>query len=248
MDKDKVAKFLKLGMFALLLGIGGFAGLFLIKSIITLAITLVGGLALWYGVPVLAQKLAHWQIMGLQANAAANPVPELIAKRQKDAKRIDEVIKQVTILGTETKHYGSELAGFKRTDPEQSHLFEQTHQNMVKVYNFQVASVQKAQEGLKQFDQVIAKSQRIWDMTQASIKANRALKNFQQPDPMEEIRKQTALDSISKSMFQAMTEMELAVSLNYTSIDDLEKTPSLTNNPGEILDANFVVMKDRANA
>ena len=248
MDKDKLEKILKYGLMAILLGIGGFAGLFLIKSIVALAITLVGGLVLWYGTPVLAQKLAHWQIMGFQANAAKNPVPELILKRQMDAKRIEDAVKQVTILGAETKQFGSELAGFKKTDPDQAHIFEQTYQNMIKVYNFQVATIQKVQKELVQFDAVIAKSQRIWSMTQASMKANRALKNFQQPDPMEEIRKQTALDSISKSMHLAMTEMEMAVSLNYHSIDDLEKAPQLANDPSEILEANFSIVKENVRA
>ena len=248
MEKEKLEQILKYGIMAVLLGVGGFAGLFLIKSIFALGVTVVGGLALWYGTPVLAQKLAHWKIMGLTYNAEKNPIPELILRRQADAKRIEEVIKQVTILGTETRQFGSELAGFMKTDPDQAPLFEQTHKNMVKVYNYQVAMVQKAQEGLRQFDGVIAKSQRVWAMTQASIKANAALKNFQRPDPMEEIRKQTALDSISKSMHQTMTEMELAVSLNYNSIEDLDKAPQLNDDPSQIVEVDFSMVKEKVRA
>lgn len=245
MDKQKLEKYLKYGIIAVLIGVGGFAAAFLIKSIVVLAVVIVGGIAMINGAPVLAQWAAHQKIKGLKANAATNPIPELILQRQKQHEKVNEAIKQVTILGTETRQFKQDLDGFKKTDPDQAPAFEETYLNMAKVYNYQVRKIKQAQDGLKEFDQIISKSQRIWDMTQASIRAGRSLKGFTQPDPMDEIRKQTALDSVSKSMHMAMEEMQMSMMLDYHSIDDLQKTPQLSGKADDILEADFVLVREK---
>lgn len=244
MDKQKIEKYVKYTIAALVVGVGGFAAMFLIKSIVALIIVAVGGILLLNGAPVLAQWAAHMKINGIRRNAAVNPIPELILQRKKQQDKVNDAITQVTILGTETRQYKQDLEGFKRTDPDQAPAFETTYINMVKVYNYQVNKIKQAQNNLVEFDEVIAKSQRIWDMTQASIRAGRALKGFQQPDPMDEIRKKTALDAVSKSMHQAMEEMQMSMTLDYHAIDEI-KNLSLSNESSEVLDVDFTSIKEQ---
>lgn len=74
---SKVETYIKWGIGAVAIGLGGFAALFLIKSILALAITVFGGLIIVNGAPVFAQWASQMKIKGVKYLAMKNPVEDL---------------------------------------------------------------------------------------------------------------------------------------------------------------------------
>ncbi len=94
-----------------------------------------------------------------------------------------------------------------------------------------VQRLKDAQNKLKEFEQVIIEAQDIWDMSRAALQANRAMNNFEAPDPIDEIRQRTALDSVTSSLNQVMAELETSLALDYNSIEATVVQPkALSNN------------------
>lgn len=105
--------------------------------------------------------------------------------------------------------------------------------------------LKQAQNELKKFDAVIEEAQDIWAMTQAAIKANKALNKFDKGDPMDEIRQKTALDSVTSSLNQVMAELETSLAMDYNSLDDA--TLAVENNPSDVIDVDPVTSKETVN-
>lgn len=248
MNRDKLQKVLSIaGIGAVAIG-AGLMAMTIIKGVVALTTLVVGAIALYFGIPVLAKLAAHSQIAAMIGLVNLNPIPELIDQYKKDENRIDEARKAIAELGTETRMYREKLAEFERTDPDKVADFRQTLVSMVKVYNFQVAKVNQAQAELAKFQNEINSAQRVWNMSKAAYRASSALKKFKAPDPMDQILRQTALDAVSKSKHRALEELDLSMKLDYDSIEDVKNVPQLTDDPTQIVDAQFTTVKEAARA
>lgn len=233
MDKSKVEQYVKFGVGAAILGVAGFAALFLIKSIVALAIVTVGSIALWNFLPVFAQWSAQMKLKGIKYNSSKNPVEDLQLIYMKKHGEIDAAANAITAFATETKEYKAKLEEFAARRPEKADSFRTTYNAMHKVLTIQTDKLKQSKAKLEEFEQVIIEAEDIWQMTQAALKANKAMGKFDNPDPMDAIRQRTAYDSIMSSLNQVTAELEMAVALDYHTIDD---TPALTN------DANPVIL------
>lgn len=219
---------IKLGAGALILGVTGFLALFLIKSIVALAIVTFGALALWNFVPVFAQWASQMRVKGVKYLSAKNPVEDLQLIYIKKSEAINEAAAQIAKFATETKNYKDKLDEFKRKRPEKAETFNTTYDAMNSVLYRQQEKLRQSKRALVEFEGVISEAQDIWNMTQAAIKANSAMKNFEMPDPMDQIRQKTAFDSILNSLNEATAELETAVSLDYnTMIEQQPKQPAI---------------------
>ena len=217
----------KYGVGAAVLGISGFAALFLIKSIVALAIVTIGSLALWNFLPVFAQWAGQMKIKGIKYNSAKNPVEDLQLIYMKKSKEIEAAAIAITSFSKETKEYKEKLDSFIQRRPERADSFTSTYNSMKKVLDIQLSKLKQSKDKLKEFEGVIIEAEDIWNMTQAALKANKAMRKFDMPDPMDEIRQRTAYDSILGSLNQVTAELETAIALDYTKLDE-EKL--LTNN------------------
>lgn len=232
MDKTKVEQYVKFGVGAAILGVAGFAALFLIKSIVALAIVTVGSIALWNFLPVFAQWSAQMKLKGIKYNSSKNPVEDLQLIYMKKHAEIESAAVAITAFATETKEYKSKLEEFAARRPEKAESFKATYNAMHKVLNIQTEKLKQSKAKLGEFEQVIIEAEDIWQMTQAALKANKAMGKFDNPDPMDEIRQRTAYDSIMSSLNQVTAELETAVALDYHTID---AAPALTNDSSVVL-------------
>ena len=222
----------KYGLGAVVLGISGFAALFLIKSIVALAIVTIGSLALWNFLPVFAQFAGQMKIKGIKYNSSKNPVEDLQLIYMKKSKEIETAAIAITSFSKETKEYKEKLDSFIQRRPERADSFTSTYNSMKKVLDIQLSKLKQSKDKLKEFEGVIIEAEDIWNMTQAALKANKAMRKFDMPDPMDEIRQRTAYDSILGSLNQVTAELETAIALDYTKIDD-EKL--LTNDKSPVM-------------
>lgn len=222
----------KYGVGAAVLGISGFAALFLIKSIVALAIVTIGSLALWNFLPVFAQWAGQMKIKGIKYNSAKNPVEDLQLIYMKKSKEIEAAAIAITSFSKETKEYKEKLDSFIQRRPERAESFTSTYNSMKKVLDIQLSKLKQSKDKLKEFEGVIIEAEDIWNMTQAALKANKAMRKFDMPDPMDEIRQRTAYDSILGSLNQVTAELETAIALDYTKLDE-EKL--LTNDKSPVM-------------
>lgn len=222
----------KYGLGAVVLGISGFAALFLIKSIVALAIVTIGSLALWNFLPVFAQWAGQMKIKGIKYNSAKNPVEDLQLIYMKKSNEIEAAAIAITSFSKETKEYKEKLDSFIQRRPERAESFTSTYNSMKKVLDIQLSKLKQSKDKLKEFEGVIIEAEDIWNMTQAALKANKAMRKFDMPDPMDEIRQRTAYDSILGSLNQVTAELETAIALDYTKLDE-EKM--LTNDKSPVM-------------
>lgn len=222
----------KYGVGAAVLGISGFAALFLIKSIVALAIVTIGSLALWNFLPVFAQWVGQMKIKGIKYNSTKNPVEDLQLIYMKKSKEIEAAAIAITSFSKETKEYKEKLDSFIQRRPERADSFTSTYNSMKKVLDIQLSKLKQSKDKLKEFEGVIIEAEDIWNMTQAALKANKAMRKFDMPDPMDEIRQRTAYDSILGSLNQVTAELETAIALDYTKLDE-EKL--LTNDKSPVM-------------
>lgn len=247
---SNVEKYVKWGLGFLAIGIGGFAALFLIKSIVVLGVVIFGGLAIVNGAPVFAQWAAQMKIKGIKYNSAKNPVEDLQLLYIKKTEELNLSATAITEFSTEVKDFKEKLDGFKQRRPEKSTEFQSTYDKMNHVLTIRVQKLKNAKKKLGDFQQVIVEAQDIWDMTQAAIKANRAMNKFDNADPMDEIRQKTALDSVTSSLNEVMAELETSMALDYNALDNFESTPeikTLSNNPSQVIDLDFTEVKTTVN-
>lgn len=237
---SKIESIVKYGAGAVVLGISGFLALFLIKSIVALTIVTVGGLALWNFLPVFAQWAAQMKIKGIKYNSSKNPVEDLQLIYIKKSKEIESAAIAITSFSKETKEYKDKLDSFIQRRPERAESFTSTYDSMKRVRDIQLTKLQQSREKLKDFEGVIIEAEDIWNMTQAALKANKAMRKFDMPDPMDEIRQRTAYDAILGSLNQVTAELETAIALDYTKLD----APSTQN--GGILDVKVNTIKELA--
>ena len=227
----KIENFVKYGVGAILIGIGGFASLFLIKSIVTLAIVSIGSLLLWNFLPVIAQWAAQMKVKGIKYNSAKNPVEDLQLLYIKKQGEIENAATAITTFAKETKDYKDKLDGFIQRRPEKAEAFKTTYNAMSKVLSIQTLKLKESRQKLSEFESIIIEAEDIWQMTQAAMKANKAMRKFDAPDPMDEIRQRTALDSVIGSLNQVTAELETAVALDYNNFDQ----HALTNDPSPVI-------------
>ncbi len=232
MDKSKVEQYVKFGLGAVILGIAGFAALFLIKSIVALAIVTVGSIVLWNGLPVFAQWAGQMKLKGIKYNSAKNPVEDLQLIYMKKHTEIEAAAVSIASFAKETKDFKTKLEEFAIRRPEKVESFKSTYDAMHKVLTIQTEKLKQSKAKLAEFEQVIIEAEDIWQMTQAALKANKAMRKFDMPDPMDEIRQRTAFDSILGSLNQVTAELETAIALDYHTIND---APALSNNASVVL-------------
>lgn len=220
MDKTKLENLVKFGGAAALLGIGGFAALFLIKSIVALAVVTVGGLVLWNGLPVFAQWCAQMKLKGHKMLAAKNPVEDLQLLYLKKQESLVKAGEAVTNFSAITRGYKGKLDDFAKKRPEKVAEFKPTYDKMQRVLTLQNAKLEAARNQLTAFSGVIDEANDMWIMAQEMMKANAAMNAFDGKDPLDAIREKTALDSVTFNLNKAMAELDTALLLDGNAAED----------------------------
>lgn len=232
-------KIVRYGIYAIAIGIGGFAGLFLIKSIIALSVVIVGGLGIINFAPLVSQWFGQMKLKGVKFLSAKNPVEDLQLIYNKKNEQLQETGEAIRDFAVEVKEYQQKLNGFIERRPERANDFKATMENMTLVLNTRKEKYAIAKKKLDEYQQIIFEAQDIWDMSQAALKANRAMKKFDAVDPMIEIRQKTALDAVSSSLNEVMADLETTMSLDY----NVDNVKNLSYNPSQVIEMTEVAEK-----
>lgn len=235
---SKLETVLKYGGAAAVIGVSGFFATFIVQGLIGLGALLLGGAILLYGVPVASTWLAQMKVKGMKAVAAANPIEELQVQRIEMVKAIQTASDRIKELYSATMQFKAKVIEFEKKMPDQAEIFKEQYHTMVKVYNFQNNKIREATVKLEEFDVVIERAKSIHEMTLAANAAKKAMKGFVELDPMVEIRRQTALESIQNSMYTVIADMNMSLEITPENINEIsaEEVKQIQNMPTETAD------------
>lgn len=190
------------------------------QGVFALGIAIVGGLAIVNFAPYVEMKFRNLGLKAVKHEAAKNPVETLqnIWIDMKNA--LEERAKAVKAFNTETQNYAVIAEDFKSKYPAKAPTYMKTLQKMRYVLQMQLAGLRKGKLKLDEMADQIVETEAEWNMALALARANKALSKFEQPDPIEFIKKQTALNAVQSALHDVISEIDNALALDYNTLGD----------------------------
>lgn len=204
---EKILRYLMLG------GIGVVVApvIFLaIKGLVGLLIAAAIGVTSVQLAPVVATTLANWRLKLLKAEAARNPVETL----QNDYGRKLDALKKfraaIQSFSAAVKDFQDKLKGFKDQYPKDADAYDDQLDKMKRLLKLRTDKYEEAKDNLEDYAKEIDKVKAIWEMGQEAVKMNKAA-GMTDGDFVSKIMKETAIDSVQRSMNNAFADLEISL-------------------------------------
>lgn len=222
----------------ILLTLGGMAGLLIAGLVGLVAVNVT---------PVIAVKLSNWKYLALDAEkvshqkkvmaaAAENPIETLTNLLIAKNKAWKEFEQNVIAAVTAKKTFRTKCDNFKRQYPNRAQEFEVQYANMEKLVSMKEKALKEAKDSLEQGRLKLDEMKAYWDMSQTAQELNKAA-GMDTGDIYENMKAETAFDSVFESMNRAFAEIEVAASL--------QEPLQLSNNSSEKLILDVVDNKQK---
>lgn len=183
---------------------------FAIKGLIGLAVAAVVGVAMVQFAPVVASLIANWRLKMLKDEAARNPVETLQNDYGRRVQALGEFRNAITTFSAAVKDFASKLSGFKDNYPKDADLYDDQLDKMKKLLTLRTKKYQDAKDSLEEYSAEIDKAKAIWEMGQSAAEMNKAA-GVGDDDFLAKIMKDTAIDSVQKSMNSAFADLEISL-------------------------------------
>ncbi len=208
--KERLEKVLKVVM---LLIVGFVVAPFIfvaIKGLIGLAVAAVVGVLLSQFAPVLAALIANWRLKAIKAEAARNPIETLQNDYGRRVEALQQFKEAIESFSTEVYTFSDKLAGFKAQYPDEADRYDDALSKMKQLLTLRAKKYKEAKANLVDYDEEIKKAKAIWEMGLAAAKMNKAA-GVGNDDFLAKIMKDTALDSVQRSMNSAFADLEISL-------------------------------------
>lgn len=220
--RAKIQKYTSLGLIALI-GLVVSPIIFLaIKGIIGLAIAALVGLTIVTFTPVISMKFANWRVKAITHEAGENPIETLEnllrAKKAAYARFEQSVVDAVTARSD----FALKCDNFSKRYPARATEFSNQLIAMTTVVENMKSALQDAGMALQTGSDKLIEMRAYWEMSQAVQVANKAT-GMDTGDAFEQLKADTAVDSVFESMNRAFAQLEVAAATSE------HNTPSLTH-------------------
>jgi hypothetical protein len=233
LKREKVKKWLTIGLIAL-------AGLIVspiiflaIKGLIGLAIAAVTGLAIVTFTPWISMKFANWKVKAIAHEAAQNPIETLtnllMAKRQAWNEFKENVETAVAARAT----FKTKTEEFARRYPSRAPEFQAQLQNMTDLVERKKSALMEAKKSIELGEHKLEEMKAYWEMSQIAQAANAAA-GMDTGDLYEKLKADTACDAVFESVNKAFAELEVEAALQ------------ITNQPADVIEMEPIRQKVRA--
>lgn len=198
LKRQKIERWVKLGI-GLVVAVLVSPFVFLaVKGIVGLALAaLVGGFCLAMS-PVVAMKFANWRLKGIKAEAAENPIETLqnqlvAARKDLEDSKVSLVDKDTAVLA-----FKDMVTNLEREYPNDSDTlaFKQSFNEAVDSQEEAWNQWNAAKRETDLFEEEIAKANKIWKVAQADAALRAKLGKGVMQDPMEKIKRETAIEAV----------------------------------------------------
>lgn len=194
--------------------------------------------------PWFTMKMANTRIALIIAEAQRNPIPTLWEGWRRDGEELAQYNASITEYEGEIHAVEAKMQKLtKNLTPEDIASFERDLVVLRQDLTLQIQDYDDAlrQHGLHELE--INRASAIWDMTMAMNKANAKNLNLAQT-AMEKIKKDTALDAVSKSMGRSKAQLGARIRARANVANAGPGTPALSHNPSPVIDIVTTVSRE----
>jgi len=198
---------------AVALGVGFVAAPFIfiaIKGLLGLIVAAGVGITAIQFAPYFAAKVSNWRLKAIKAEAMTSPIETLQNDYNTQMGKLNSYLQSIKEFGAEVLSFESRLEGFAKTYPEEVPKFEGQLKQMKQLLEIRKQKFQEAKAGLASYEMEIKKASAIWDMSQAAIKMGQ-LAGLDNDEFIAKIQRETALDSVQKSLNMAFADLDIAL-------------------------------------
>lgn len=208
--KERTEKFVKV-LLLLLVGFVVAPVVFVaIKGLVGLITAAVVGVAAVQFAPVVASLIANWRLKMLKDEASRNPIETLQNDYGRRVSALGEFRNAITTFSAAVKDFASKLSGFKENYPKDADLYDDQLAKMKQLLTLRTKKYQDAKDSLEEYAAEIDKAKAIWEMGQSAAEMNKAA-GVGDADFLAKIMKDTAIDSVQKSMNSAFADLEISL-------------------------------------
>lgn len=209
-----------------------------IQGIVGLAIAAALGLVIVNAAPIMSMKLANWKIKEIVSEAKQNPIETLenliIAKEQ----ALKEFVKEVESAVAARNVFETKCNQFVKMYPARAKEFD----TQLDAINIAVEQKKKAlnmaKESINNAKEKLKECKAYYEMSIAVQNANAAMK-MDTGDIYEQLKADTAIDSVMAHVSKTFGELEVAASMG-TQGDNLQ----LSNSPSPTLEISTANIKN----
>lgn len=208
--REKLERILKFGIL-LVVGFGVAPFIFIaIKGLIGLIVAGVVGVLAVQFTPVLAAMIANWRLKMLKDEAARNPVETLQNDYGTRTVALKAFRDSIQGFSAAVKDFQDKLKGFKVQYPDDADAYDDQLDKMKKLLKLRMDKYEDAKDNLADYAKEIDKVKAIWAMGQEAVKMNKAA-GMTDGDFLSKIMKETAIDSVQRSMNSAFADLEISL-------------------------------------
>lgn len=206
-ETARKAKIIKWVIIAAGVGIAAPAILLVLKGLIALIAAGVIGLAAIYLAPVVEIKIRNTQVKMVVAEAETNPIETLINQLADKRRAAADFAERITEFRTEVKNFQDKMTAFSRQYPEDAPRFASQLATMQQLLKYREDRYKQLNVELDKFSNAIDRAKAMWDMSQAAQHMTKVA-GQQSTDTFEKIKTDAAVDSVTRSVNKAFSEME----------------------------------------
>jgi division protein CdvB (Snf7/Vps24/ESCRT-III family) len=215
------------------------------QGVVALGVAIVGGLAIVNFAPWVEMKFKNLGLKAVKHEAAKNPIETLQNQWIAQKKALEERAIAVKAFNTETQNYADKVEEFSTKYPAKAPQYQKQLAKMRYVLQKQLSGLQKGKKKLDEFSDKIEETEAEWNMALAAAAANSAMQKFEQPDPIEFIKQQTALNAVRSAMNDVISDLDNAIALDYSTVGDdvidvemkqVQPQAAIENNTGDVLE------------
>lgn len=202
-----------------------------IQGAVGLIIAGVIGLAAINVLPWLSMKMTNLKVKAIKHEAKTNPIETLETLLLEKRKAFRQFQQDVTDAVAARNNFAVKCQQFAAQYPARAKEFESKLEQIGRAVEQKKVALGQAELNIQKAENTLKEMRAYYDMAMELQKANKAAK-MDTGDMYEEMKAQTAFDSVISSMNSAFADMEVAAALDVSGND----TGALSYNPSESLD------------
>jgi hypothetical protein len=237
--RAKVATVVKYGLGILAVGLLEPVLVASMQGAAAAAVIVVGAVVAVNMFPVLEMKIKNWKIKEIKKEATKNPIPTLQNQWVLKHEQLQERASKVTEFNAATRTFDDKVKTYIVKYPEDEKMYVTQLNQMKYALGKQLVGLRQSAKDLDDFSNLISITSDKWDMALALIAANEATAKFEQLDPIEFVKQQTALSAVQNAVNKSFAQLDTAIALDYKTVDmsqvDIKSMLALVDNPSEVL-------------
>lgn len=160
--------------------------------------------------PYFAMKIANWRLQAIKLEASKSPIETLQNDYNAQRVKLQEYEESIKTFGSEVGLFETKLVGFSKQYPDEVPKFQEQLSKMKQLLALRIQKFKDANKNLVSYDMEIRKASSLWDMSQAAAQMSKAA-GVDNDEFIAKIQRETALDSVQKSLNSAFVDLDIAL-------------------------------------